>query len=104
MYLDTDIILALIKDKDWLRNYIDLNKIKNAKTSVLTLIEAELVLIREFGRKETFRINKVKELKIKVFDLDKKTFDLSNTLLRKYNITIFDSFHAAFCLINKEKI
>ena len=104
MYLDTDIVLALIKDKDWLKKYIKINKIKNPKTSVLTLIEAELVLAREFGRKDVFRINQIKNYKIKILSLDEKIFNLSNKLLKQYNINIFDSLHAAFCLINKEKI
>ncbi len=104
MYLDTDILLALIKDKDWLKNYIKLEKINNPQTSVLTLIEAQLVLAREFGRNDIFRINKIKDFKIKIIDLDKEVFDMSNNLLRQYNITIFDSLHAAFCLIKKEKL
>lgn len=104
MYLDTDIILALIKDKDWLKKYIKIQDINNPRTSILTLIEAELVLAREFGKKEILKINKIKDFKIKLLNLDKNVFDLSNKLLRQYNITIFDSLHAAFCLINKEKL
>jgi|SRR3989344_3754998 len=104
MYLDTDIILALIKDKDWLKQYINLKKIKNLRTSVLTLVESELVLSREFGRSDIFKVNKVNDFKIKILTLDKKIFDLSNKLLKQYNINIFDSIHAAFCLNYKEKI
>lgn len=104
MYLDTDVILALIKEKDWLKNYIKISKIKNRKTSVLALIEAELVLAREFGRKEIFKINQIKNYKIKILDLNEKIFNLSNKLLKQYNINIFDSLHAAICLENKEKI
>ena len=52
MYLDTDIILALIKKDDWLRPYVDMKKIKNPTTSVLTVIECKLVISREYGRED----------------------------------------------------
>lgn len=100
-YLDTDIILALVKPKDWLKN-AKLNKIEEPVTSVFTIIEAEIVLEREFGRKlVTSVLDKIKR-KISILSLTENILEKSNELLNKYhNLNIFDSIHLAFCIINK---
>ena len=62
MYLDTDIILAIVKPSDWLKDVVE-RKIKvlsDMKTSVFTLVEAEIVLNREASR-EVSVLDKVKE-------------------------------------------
>ena len=62
MYLDTDIILAIVKPSDWLKDVVE-RKIKvlsDPKTSVFTLVEAEIVLNREASR-EVSVLDKVKE-------------------------------------------
>ena len=106
MYLDTDIILALIKEEDWLKRYISLKDIKNPKTSALTIVEAELVLLREYSRKNAIGVlNKIQNLGINILPITAKTLNKSKELLEKYNnLNIFDSVHAACAILCKEKI
>jgi len=54
MHLDTDILLALIKKEDWLKPHIDLKKVNKPKTSVFAVIEAEIILLREYSRENVF--------------------------------------------------
>ena len=106
MYLDTDILLALIKQKDWLKPYIKMSKIKNPKTSTLAVIEAEIILLREYDRKDIFDVmKKLENLKIEVLETDKKVMGSSIDLMKKYpRLNVFDSVHAAFSIVHKESI
>lgn len=106
MYLDTDVVLALIKPKDWLKPHIKADRIIDPRTSVFALVEAELVLEREYGRKELFgMLGKIRKLKIRVENITEATMEKNLELLKKYpRLTIFDSVHAAFCYVHKEKI
>jgi len=61
VYLDTDIILAIVKPSDWLKDVVE-RKISDPKTSVFTLVEAEIVLNREASRELAVSVlDKVKE-------------------------------------------
>ncbi len=106
MYLDTDIVLALIKKSDWLRPRVSAAKLKKPVTISLTIVEAELVTEREMGRKDTVEIlSKIKENKISIEPLTKEILAKSSELLKKHeSLNIFDSVHAAACLILKENI
>lgn len=107
MYLDTDIILALVKKEDWLKKYVDFKKIKDPKTSVFTIIESELVLEREYSRDSSLLVlDKIKSsMKITLLPLTELLLKKSNELLGKYpSLNIFDSVHAAFSIIHKEKL
>lgn len=104
MYLDTDVILALIKKEDWLKKYVDIDKIKPAKTSTLTITEARIVLLREYSRERALEVlPKIKKLGIKIISIDEKILDKSQELIEKYpNLNMFDAIHAACAIINKE--
>ena len=105
MYLDTDIILALVKKNDWLKPYVNFNKIPSPLISTVTLIELELVINRELGKEEIPGFfKKIKELKVKISPVDENVVQKSAELIGKYDMTIFDSIHAAFCIINNERI
>ena len=106
MYLDTDIILALIKDSDWLKPHVDIKKIKNPETSVFTIIEAEIVLLREYGREHVFPVlENVKKHKIKIIPFDEVVLVKSIEMLKKYSrLNIFDSVHAAYSIVKRDKI
>ncbi len=106
MYLDTDIILALIKKDDWLKKYIKLSFIEKPKTSVLTIIESRIVLEREYSKEESLRVlARINELKIQIIPLGEKTIAKSIELTKKYpKLGIFDSIHAACSIIVKDKI
>ena len=106
MYLDTDIILAIIKEKDWLKEFVDASKIKDPKTSTFTIIEAEIILAREYERKDIFSMSeKLKKPNIKILSFDEKILTKSIDLLKEHpKLTIFDSVHAAFAFALKEKL
>ena len=106
MYQDTDIILALIKPSDWLSPHVNLKKLKNPKTSTLTLVEAQIVLNREYSRKTALdAFDKIKSTGIEIEPLNLDVVEKSAHLLKKYDkLTIFDSVHAAFVILNKDVV
>lgn len=56
MYLDTDVLLALIKSDDWLKSRINFKRISKPKTSIISALECQIVLEREEGRKFTVSV------------------------------------------------
>ena len=106
MYLDTDILLSLIKKEDWIKPYVDLKKIQNPKTSVFAIIEAELVVSREYGRKDALKVmDNISKNKIKVVNFTEEILRKSIEFMEEYEkLNIFDSVHAAFSFVLKEKI
>ncbi len=109
MYLDTDVFLAAIKPKDWLNEFAkQLQKVPETKyTSALTLIEIELVLIREPHFGDAFEIpalirNAFPEIQVKT--LDEIVFKNSLDLRRKYGLTTFDAIHAATAQAHDSRI
>ncbi len=106
MYLDTDIILALIKDEDWLKKYVNIKKISSPKTSALNVIEARLVLLREYSRKEAINaLKKINGHKIKIVEINENIINKSQELIEKYSeLNMFDAVHVASVLINNEEL
>jgi len=75
VYLDTDIILAIVKPTDWLKEIVErkLMQIRNLRTSVFTLVEAEIVLNREESRELAISVlERVKERNIQLLPLSPK--------------------------------
>lgn len=71
--LDIDIILALVKEEDRLKEYINIYNFINPKTFSLTIIEARIVLQREYSRKMAIKLLKeINKLKIKIIPVGKK--------------------------------
>lgn len=103
MYLDVDVLLALIKEKDFNKIYANkINSIKEEKyTSVMSLVELEIVIKREISNILSMEIDML-ILKIipdlKIVDCNKKIFEDSLKLRIKYGMGIFDSIHAATSL------
>ncbi|HLC84622.1 MAG TPA: PIN domain-containing protein [Candidatus Nanoarchaeia archaeon] len=106
MYLDTDIILALIKQQDWLKPYVRLKDLQPAKTSTLTIVEARIVLLREYSRKEALdALKKVKDFGIQILPLDEKVMQKSQELMHTHEkLQIFDAIHAACAIIHNETL
>jgi len=108
VYLDTDCILALVKDSDWLKVSVE-KRLKGEDklvTSVLTVVECRLVLLREATIDEAFRVEEViKCWKIKLIPLDEKVMKRSKKLMQQNDfLGTFDSIHIATALINNEPI
>jgi len=71
MYLDTDVVLALIKEEDWLKDYVKLSELRPAKTSAITIIEVRLVILREYSRKKALEsLSEIKKLKVEIIPTD----------------------------------
>lgn len=106
MYLDTDIILALIKNEDWLKNHVSKLNLKNAVTSSFTIIEARIVLVREYSRKEANEaLNKIKNLNVEILSVDKNVIEKSQELIEKYsNLGMFDAIHLACAIAHNKTI
>jgi uncharacterized protein with PIN domain len=108
VYLDTDCILALVKDSDWLKAPVE-KRLKNEKrlvTSALTVVECRLVLLREASLQDAFRVEDViKKWKIKLIPLDDKVLERSKKLIQQNDfLATFDSIHIATALMNNEQI
>lgn len=98
MYLDTDVILAFVKEEDWLKKHISLNNISNPKTSTFTIIEAEIVLDREYERGVALQIlPKIQNRDIHLLPLTEKIVSTGRDMLAKYaKLNVFDAIHVAF--------
>ena len=108
VYLDTDCILALVKKSDWLKRSVK-RRIKNEKnlcTSVVSVVECRLVLLRENSFEEAISVeNVLKEYKIKLLPLDEKILKMSNDLMKEYSgFKTFDAIHASYVMLYKEKM
>lgn len=57
MYLDTDVILALLKVDDWLASDVDVGPLSEPKTSVATAIEVQYVMEDEWDRDRLSRVH-----------------------------------------------
>lgn len=102
MYIDTDCILALVKESDWLKDCVR-KRIKddeNLCTSVQTVVECRLVLLRESSFNEVLRIEgTLEDWGIKLISLDETILDLSKDLMIEYKfLGTFDALHVATAL------
>lgn len=103
IYLDADVLLALIKDKDFNKPYalLVLESKEEKSTSTITLLELEIVLKREAGNDASINfMNAIKNLinNLKIFEFNSSHFEKSLLLREKHGLGIFDSIHAAICL------
>lgn len=108
VYLDTDCILALVKEKDWLKKSVEkrIKKEKKLCTSVLSVVESRLVLIRDENIDVALRVEDIlKNLKIKLLPLDERILKESNKMMKQFDfLGTFDSLHIATAKLHGEKI
>ncbi|MEW6295052.1 MAG: PIN domain-containing protein [Candidatus Diapherotrites archaeon] len=109
MYIDADLIYAIIKKRD--RHEELAEKILSAEekfyTSIVTMLELEIIVKRELSDELSMAIlglvkKKIPKLVIKEFDA--KIMESSLNLRKKYCLGIFDSIHAATALANDKRI
>jgi len=111
MFIDTDIFYAYFTPSDWLhediKHTVEIIKKKRLKTetSVLVIIELEILIKREDEKKavEILKLIK-KEFGIKIIPLNKKIMEKAFEYQQNFGIGIFDSFHAATCFFLDKKI
>ena len=109
MYIDTDIVLSQIKERDWLKEIVKrkLSEIdEELCTSAITIVECQIVLLREEGREEAIRaMEKIESLGLRILSLTKEVLAKSTELLSKYpKLNIFDSIHLAHAILEGERI
>lgn len=109
MYLDVDVLLALIKERDFHKEYAlkVCSLLEEKYTSVISLVELEIVIKREMSDLMSMEISKIIEKilpDLKLVACDKKIFEKSLELRKKFGLGIFDSLHAATALQGDKRI
>ena len=98
MLADTDFLLALIKERDWLKDKAIklLNKYKGKiNTSVSVMIELALICKR-------FKINVLETFAniLEIVHVNEESYAVcmkAALYIQKHRLNVFDSFHAAYC-------
>lgn len=109
MYLDVDVLLALIKERDFHKEYaLKVCSLQEEKyTSIISLVELEIVIKREMSDIMSMEILKIMEKllpEVKILACDKKIFEKSLELRKRFGLGIFDSLHAATALQYDKRI
>jgi len=102
MFADTDFLLALIKESDWFKkNAVKILKEHKGKirTSVSVMIEIALLC-------KKFKINTINVFTnlFELIEVNEETYSIcmqAAVYIEKYNLNVFDAFHAAFCSNDK---
>ena len=98
MFADTDFILALVKDTDWLKeNAVTILKDNKSKitTSISVMIEVALMC-------KKFKVNTINTFAhiFEIIAVDEENYSVcmkASLYIEKYGLNVFDAFHAAFC-------
>lgn len=106
MYLDTDVVLALVKEEDWLKSAVDPDALREPKTSVVTVIEIQLVYFEERGRDFLSAVpDLVRDEGVEILGLSPDVIDASSRLLGAYKrLNVFDSVHLGHASLLEEPI
>ena len=95
MYLDTDVILAVLKEDDWLQSKVNLEKMEKPKTSAITVTEIQLVY-EDWNHRFNDINQKLRDLGIEILEISPQTINESSKLQKKYSkLNVFDSIHLA---------
>ena len=108
VYLDTDCILALVKEEDWLKQDVMdfIRGKKNLNTSVITVLECRMVLLRKEEVDIALKVEEIiKEYGINLYPLTENILKKSNELMLQYGfIQTFDAVHAATAIVYQQKM
>lgn len=108
MYLDTDCVLAIIKDEDWLKETVQdrIREEKELLTSMITILECRIVITRDNERSKSLcLLEKLAEFGIRMVPYDQEIERKSNDLMVKYSmLNIFDSLHIATAIVHDQAI
>lgn len=98
MFADTDFVLALFKESDWLKSraaqILEENRGK-INTSISVVIEVALMC-----KKLKLNTLDVFTHMFEIIEVDEETYSASlqaSFYIEKYGLNVFDAFHAAFC-------
>ena len=98
MFADTDFILALIKETDWLKQNA-LRLMEKYKGQIRTSISVMIELALLCGRMKRPLLPTFANV-FEFAEVDETTYSICLTAglyVDKHNINVFDAFHAAYC-------
>ncbi len=106
MYLDTDVILSVLKDEDWLKEAVSFDELEEPKTSLITALEIQLIYFDKRDKDFIAAVPaKMEDMNIEVLPLKKEPMDEGGKLLTKYDrLNLFDSIHLGHSLVLEEPI
>lgn len=106
MYLDTDVLLALLKPEDWLQEAVRAATFEAPKTSVVTAVEIQLVMFETWSRSDLAGVNSaIEDEDIEVLALAPDTFEAGANLLPSYPaLNVFDAVHLGHAMTLDEPI
>ena len=106
MYLDLDVILAELKGDDWLASDVELESIKEPKTSVATGIELQYVMEEKWGRDRVVRAHQeIASKNIELVPLTSEALDAATDLRAQYEaLNVFDGVHLGSAAVLDEPI
>ena len=106
VYLDTDVILALLKVDDWLASQVDPATLAEPKTSVATAIEVQYVMEDEWNRDRLSTVHDaIVDEGVDLVPLTTDMMDEAGSLRRSYGrINVFDGVHLGAAKAHNEPI
>ncbi|CCQ33227.1 PIN domain protein [Halorhabdus tiamatea SARL4B] len=106
MYLDLDVILAELKDDDWLSSAVDLTSIDAPKTSVATGIELQYVMEDDWDRSRVvWAHEEIADRNIELVPLTAEALDAAGQLRSQYeSVNVFDGVHLGSARVLEEPI
>ncbi len=106
MYLDLDVILAELKADDWLASDVDIESIRDPKTSVATGIELQYVMEDEWDRNRVVRAHQeIAQTNIELVPLTSDALDAAADLRSQYGaLNVFDGVHLGTAAVLEEPI
>lgn len=106
MYLDTDVILAVLKADDWLQRTVEELTFTAPKTSIITAVEVQLVMFDVWSRADLAGVKSaIEDEGIEVLPLTPEVFQAGADLLPRYaGLNVFDSIHLGHALSLDEPI
>ncbi len=106
MYVDTDVVLAVLKADDWLSSAVDLEKIPDPKTSVATCIEVQYAMQDEWDRERRTTVHEqLADEGVQLVPLRFEHIDAGSTLQRAYErLNLFDAVHLGVATVLDETV
>ncbi len=106
MYLDTDVLLALLKAEDWLRPTVEVASFEAPKTSVVTAIEIQLVMFDSWSRSALAEVlGDIEAESVEVQALTPDAFQSGARLLPEYPaLNVFDAVHIGHAINLQEPL
>lgn len=106
VYLDTDVVLAVLKRDDWLSSTVDLERIDDPKTSVATCIEVQYAMQDEWDHERRTTVHEsIADNEISLVPLRFEHVDAGSTLQRAYDrLNLFDAVHLGVATVLDEPI